>query len=75
MGAGNSAGSNAEGSGLDEQSARETARNSEEARFFYNKIKTAEHYVFQILPRAKAIAAKVQSRNFAALEAIMEEVS
>ena len=75
MGAGNSAASSAEGSGLDEQSARETARNSEEARFFYNKIKTAEHYVFQILPRAKAIAAKVQSRNFAALEAIMEEVS
>ena len=68
------AGNGAEDSVLNSESARKTAQTSEEARFYYNKIKTAEHYVFQILPRAKAIAAKVQSRNFAALEALLEEV-
>ena len=45
---------------------------NEEVRFYFNKIKTAEHYVFQILPRSRAIAAKIQSRNFAALEAVLE---
>ncbi len=48
------------------------AREDEEVRFYFNKIKTAEHYVFQILPRGLAIAAKVQSRNYAALEAVLE---
>ncbi|MCZ6532646.1 MAG: acyl-CoA dehydrogenase [SAR324 cluster bacterium] len=51
--------------------AREVAQDNEEARFYFNKIKTAEHYVFQILPRALSVAAKVQSRNFAALEAVL----
>ncbi len=51
---------------------RALALDNEDARFYFNKIKTAEHYVFQILPRGKAIAAKVQSRNFAALEAVLE---
>jgi hypothetical protein len=50
---------------------RTLAEENEEARFYYNKIKTAEHYVYQILPRGRAIAAKVQSRNFAALEAVL----
>lgn len=59
------------GDDLETGRLRELAEESEEARFYYNKIKTAEHYVFQILPRAKAVAAKVQSRNFAALEAIL----
>ncbi|HUJ77143.1 MAG TPA: acyl-CoA dehydrogenase C-terminal domain-containing protein, partial [bacterium] len=52
--------------------ARRAALENEDARFYFNKIKTAEHYVFQILPRAKAVASKVQSRNFAALEAVLE---
>lgn len=52
--------------------ARKAARENEEARFYYNKIKTAEHYVYQVLPRGKAVVAKVQSRNFAALEAVLE---
>jgi hypothetical protein len=52
--------------------ARKAALENPEARFYFNKIKTAEHYVYQILPRAKSIAAKVQSRNFAALEAVLE---
>jgi len=50
----------------------EAVREDEEARFYFNKIKTAEHYVFQILPRCLAIANKIQSRNFAALEAVLE---
>ena len=50
---------------------RQAAEENEEARFYFNKIKTAEHYVFQILPRALAVSAKVQSRNFAALEAVL----
>ena len=53
------------------QSTHAAAEESEEARFYFNKIKTAEHYVFQILPRAQAVMAKVQSRNFAALEALL----
>jgi alkylation response protein AidB-like acyl-CoA dehydrogenase len=52
--------------------ARAVAEENEEARFYFNKIKTAEHYVYQILPRGKAAVAKVQSRNFAALDAILE---
>jgi hypothetical protein len=60
------------GDGLDTGRLRELAQDNEDARFYFNKIKTAEHYVFQILPRAKGIAAKVQSRNFAALEAVLE---
>lgn len=50
---------------------REFAAENEDAEFLFNKIKTAEHYVFQILPRSKAIAAKVQARNFAALDALL----
>jgi alkylation response protein AidB-like acyl-CoA dehydrogenase len=50
---------------------RAAAEEDEEARFYFNKIKTAEHYVFQILPRTQAVVAKVQSRNFAALEAVL----
>ncbi|MCH8844080.1 MAG: acyl-CoA dehydrogenase [SAR324 cluster bacterium] len=49
------------------------AREDEESRFYFNKIKTAEHYAFQILPRGLAVVAKVQARNFAALEAVLEE--
>jgi hypothetical protein len=52
--------------------ARKAAQENEEARFYFNKIKTAEHYVYQVLPRGKAVVAKVQSRNFAALEAVLE---
>ena len=52
------------------EAAREAAAEDEEIRFYFNKVKTAEHYVFQILPRARAVAAKVQARNFAALEAV-----
>lgn len=51
--------------------AAEMAEEDEEVRFYFNKIKTAEHYVFQILPRCLGVAAKVQSRNFAALEAVL----
>ena len=51
---------------------RDKAKEDEETRFYFNKIKTAEHYVFQILPRGLAIASKVQSRNFAALDAVLE---
>jgi hypothetical protein len=51
---------------------RQAALEDEEVRFYFNKIKTAEHYVYQILPRSRAIAAKIQSRNFAALEAVLE---
>jgi len=47
------------------------AADDEEVRFYFNKIKTAEHHVFQILPRAQASAARVASRNFAALEAVL----
>ncbi len=50
---------------------REAAEENEEVCFYYNKIKTAEHYVFQILPRGLAVTAKVQARNFAALEAVL----
>jgi hypothetical protein len=60
------------GNGLDPERLRELALDSDDARFHFNKIKTAEHYVFQILPRVKGIAAKVQNRNFAALEAVLE---
>lgn len=52
--------------------SRESALESEEHRFYFNKIKTAEHYVYQILPRYRAVVAKVQSRNFAALDAVLE---
>jgi alkylation response protein AidB-like acyl-CoA dehydrogenase len=52
--------------------SRESALENEEARFYFNKIKTAEHYVFQILPRCLAIANRVQSRAFPALEAVLE---
>jgi hypothetical protein len=55
----------------DNGGGRAAAEDNEEARFYFNKIKTAEHYVFQILPRALSVTAKVQSRNFAALEAIL----
>ena len=51
---------------------RAAALQSPEARFYYNKVKTAEHYVFAILPRGKAVVAKIQSRNFAALDAVLE---
>lgn len=51
--------------------AGEMARDNEEVAFYFNKVKTAEHYVHQILPRVRGIAAKVQSRNFAALEAVL----
>jgi acetyl-CoA dehydrogenase-like protein len=51
---------------------RAAALQNPEARFYFNKIKTAEHYVFDILPRGKAVAAKVQARNFAALDAVLE---
>ena len=51
--------------------AASLARENEEVRFYFNKIKTAEHYAFQILPRVHAIAAKVESGNFAALEAVL----
>ena len=71
-GGGGSDGGDLKNDALDEEGAREAAGASEEARFYFNKIKTAEHYVFQILPRVKGIAAKVQSRNFAALEAMLE---
>jgi alkylation response protein AidB-like acyl-CoA dehydrogenase len=60
------------GNGLDAARLRALALDNEEARFHFNKIKTAEHYVFQILPRARATIARVQSRNFAALEAVLE---
>jgi len=60
------------GNGADAEALRKLAADNEDARFYYNKIKTAEHYVFQILPRYRAIAAKVQSRNFAALDAVLE---
>ncbi|MDH4246434.1 MAG: acyl-CoA dehydrogenase [Deltaproteobacteria bacterium] len=50
---------------------RALAEENEEVAFYFNKVKTAEHYAFQILPRVKSIAAKVQSRNFAALEAVL----
>jgi hypothetical protein len=60
------------GSGLDPARLRALAVENEDARFYFNKIKTAEHYAFQILPRVKAVVAKVQSRNFAALEAVLE---
>lgn len=52
--------------------ARAAALQNPEARFYYNKVKTAEHYVFEILPRGKAVVAKVQSRSFAALDAVLE---
>jgi len=52
--------------------ARAAALQNPDARFYFNKIKTAEHYVFDILPRGKAVAAKVQSRSFAALDAVLE---
>ncbi len=52
--------------------ARATALQNPEARFYFNKVKTAEHYVFEILPRGKAVVAKVQSRSFAALDAVLE---
>jgi hypothetical protein len=52
--------------------ARGVAVQNPEARFYFNKIKTAEHYVFEILPRGKAVVAKVQARNFAALDAVLE---
>ena len=54
-----------------EAAPRQVAEENEEARFYFNKIKTAEHYTFQILPRCLAVIAKVQSRNFAALEAVL----
>jgi alkylation response protein AidB-like acyl-CoA dehydrogenase len=60
------------GNGMDPARLRALAQDNEDARFWFNKIKTAEHYVFQILPRYRAIAAKVQSRNFAALEALLD---
>jgi alkylation response protein AidB-like acyl-CoA dehydrogenase len=59
------------GDRLDAAAVRALAEDNEEAAFYFNKIKTAEHYVFQILPRGRAVAAKVQSRNFAALEAVL----
>ena len=46
------------------------AAQNEEARFYFNKTKTAEHYVTQILPRVKAVEAAVASNSFAALEAL-----
>jgi hypothetical protein len=52
--------------------ARAAALQNADARFYFNKVKTAEHYVFEILPRGKAVAAKVQSRSFAALDAVLE---
>jgi hypothetical protein len=52
--------------------SREAALQDEETRFYFNKIKTAEHYVFQILPRCLAIASRVQTRSFPALEAVLE---
>ncbi len=52
--------------------ARAAALQNPEARFYFNKVKTAEHYVFEILPRGKAVVAKVQSRSFAALDAVLE---
>jgi alkylation response protein AidB-like acyl-CoA dehydrogenase len=52
--------------------ARAAALQNPEARFYFNKIKTAEHYVFNLLPRGRAVVAKVQSRNFAALDAVLE---
>jgi alkylation response protein AidB-like acyl-CoA dehydrogenase len=55
-----------------QKDARAAALQNPEARFYFNKMKTAEHYVFEILPRGKAIAAKVQSRSFAALDAVLE---
>jgi alkylation response protein AidB-like acyl-CoA dehydrogenase len=60
------------GNGMGDGALRQLAADNEDARFLFNKVKTAEHYVFQILPRYRAIAAKVQSRNFAALEAVLE---
>ena len=57
---------------VDGMDPRAAALQNPEARFYFNKIKTAEHYVFDILPRGKAVAAKVQARNFAALEAVLE---
>jgi len=59
------------GERLEIEGLRKMAMENEDARFYYNKIKTAEHYVYQILPRSRSVAAKVQSRNFAALEAIL----
>ncbi|MDH5753433.1 MAG: acyl-CoA dehydrogenase [Deltaproteobacteria bacterium] len=53
------------------QDAALKALESEETAFYYNKIKTAEHYVFQILPRIKGIEFKVRSGNYAALEAVL----
>ena len=60
---------------LDPVRLRALALDNEDARFYFNKIKTAEHYVFQILPRTKGIAAKVQSRNFAALAAVPDHLT
>jgi hypothetical protein len=51
--------------------ARKAAEENAEARYYFNKIKTAEHFVYQVLPRGKAVVAKVQSRNFAGLEAVL----
>ena len=47
--------------GAQATAARAVALQNPDARFFYNKVKTAEHYVLEILPRGKAVAAKVQS--------------
>jgi hypothetical protein len=55
-----------------QKDARAAALQNPEAQFYFNKIKTAEHYVFDILPRGKAVVAKVQARNFAALDAVLE---
>ncbi len=44
---------------------------NEEARFYFNKIKAAEHYAFQILPRSQAVLQRLKNKHFAALEAVL----
>ncbi|MDH4121000.1 MAG: acyl-CoA dehydrogenase [Deltaproteobacteria bacterium] len=56
----------------DEAKAREMARNNDEVRFYFNKIKTAEHLVFQMLPKAQATADIIAQGQYPALDAVLE---
>ena len=44
---------------------------NEEARFYFNKIKAAEHYAFHLLPRTQAVLQRIKGKRFAALEAVL----
>lgn len=46
------------------------AEENEEICFYFNKIKTAEHYVYHVMPRSRGVLTKLQSQNYAALEAV-----